>query len=398
MRRIISAVLAVLALGVAPQGARGETAFDPARFEPLFDTLSPCQLFNLSAAGYLRVSPSRFMRDRWTPGTLEALASDARQRPSFKIELRSTVHLQIAHASSYQAATVFDALAAFMRAEQIEALPRAKLIAAADIAYRRKLRDGGFIDCFILKWGNRYPDIFAQPMRESTWMAIEALFAPDAPTAFPESAAEQALMAEGRLTKDEIRELRAIRIAAYLFENEFATLRNDRGGFSGNMDDTPFVCTDEATTHWFLLERLQRQGLLTHFSTQDQRFVHRSPNLILPSDHFGVLLRNLRTGAYFVLDSWVEDGGLPPHISTIDDWFNKHERRSVASIGDATLDKALEDGRVTHRNRDGLLTALQAHLARFAPADQTPRLDGRPPTCGHHWCSRTPDEALREAW
>lgn len=395
MRRwLLAAAMLVFALGSQRNGAAAEET----RFAPLFAALSVCEIFNLTPNGYLRAAPSEFYVETWDRPRVDALVRDARRRPPFKIDLRSTVHLQIASASSYQAAKAFAALSAFMRETGLRTISRSELLAAAAAAYRDRLVAGGYEACFAVKWGNRYPDVFGQPMRKTTWAAIRALFVDRRPDNYPHKASEAAAVASGELTDAEILELRAIRIAAYLFENEFAVLKQDKGGFGGNLADQPLVCTDEATTLWFLVQRLERRGLLTRFATQDGRFVHRHPNLVLPTDHFGLLLRNLRTGAYFVVDSWVEDGGLPPHISRIEDWFDRNERRSIASIGDPVLDDALENGRITHEDKDGLLTRLRDHLAPYGPPDQPPRADGRPPVCGFHWCDLTPSEALRATW
>lgn len=401
-RAAIAAALAAMILG----GCTGPSRFtDPdaraaaaelraearrGAFEPLFDQLALCQLFHLTNDGYLRVAKSQFFTDVWTRADVDALTRDARLRPSRRTDLRSTVQLQLSFASSYQAATSFAALGGFMDDEAIAAVSRADLADAAAAAYAARLAAEGYAGCAVIKWGNRHPDLFAQPMRRSTFDAVEALFGANAPSDLPLVAVETDAIGAGRLTEAEIVELRAIRIAAYLFEREFELLRADRGGFEGNLEDAPLVCTDEATTLWFFLDWLERRGLLTHFETQDGRFVHRRPTLVLPTDHFGVLLRNRRTGAFFAIDSWVEDGGIPPHIAAVDDWFAQRERRSVVSIGDARLDAALTAATVAHDDANGLFTALNAHLERFAPAEQTPRADGRPQTCGFRWCGPAP--------
>ena len=383
--RFAAASAAVVWLTAAPASARA------AEFSPLFERLTICQLFHLTPQGYLRVAASRFFIHRWDAEIIDALTRDARRRPPFQIDLRSTVHLQLAHASSYQAATTYAALAAYMRANGVAETSRSGLVAAASAAYQERLAQEGLAGCFVIKWGNRYPDFVAQPMRQATWEAISALFQPgSAVAAFPLSDREQAAIDADGLSREEIYELRAIRIAAYLFENEFALLRDDTGGFSGNLEDAPLVCTDEATTLWFFLDRLERAGLIKHFQTQDGRFVHRRPTLVLPSDHFGVLIGSRRSGEFYAIDSWVEDGGLPPHIASVEDWFDLKERRSIVSIGDAALDDALSQARVTHADQDGLLTRLRAHLARFAPDNQAARPDGRPGTCGFHWCGAPP--------
>lgn len=390
--RFLSALLSLAALcavatGPAPASAADQTA---ARFAPFFASLRPCQIYQLGSSGYLRVTPSRFYISQWSVETLREMARDARRRPYLRLDLRSTVQLQLSRASSFQAGTTYDALADFLERAGIKTIERAPFIRAADAAYRAALAAEGFASCFVFKWGNRHPDFFAQPMRLATWRAIERLFVEGGAAQFPLNAVEEGLVADGTLDVDEVAELRNIRIAVYLFEREFAVLAADLGGFGGNLEDDPIVCTDETTTMWFFVERLAQAGWLTKFTSQDGRFVWRRPTEILPTDHFGLLLRNRRTGAYFALDSWVEDGGVPPHIASVDDWFDLRERRSVVSIGDALLDDALAEGRVTHADEDGLLTRLRAHLARFEPADQAPRPDGRPQICKYYWCGPQP--------
>lgn len=383
----------LLLAAVQPSAA----AVDLARFEPLFRTLSPCQLFHLTERGYVRVAPTRFYVVSWSTKTVREMAAEARTRRVFGISARSTIHLQIAGGSSLQASTAFAALADFMRATGIERLDRATFLQAATVAYQAALERGAYHACFVMKWGNKRPDFFAQPIRRSTWEAIRAVFAPGGANRFPFTASEEAMVASGRLNRLEVLELRAIRIAAYILENSFATLKGDTGGWLGNLESDAIVCTDEATTFWYFVEMLREDGLIQHFESRDYRFVHRAarsfPFYLLPTDHFGVLLRQNRTGNYIVFDSWVEDGGVPPRISLIDDWIGKRDYIALVSIGDARLDVALGAGRVTHADKDGLLTALRTHLAPFMPEGHVTEPDGRPRLCNGVWCRDQPVDA-----
>jgi hypothetical protein len=388
-RRLAAVVVVAFTASPAP-------AAEP---EALLRGLALCQLPHLTMEGWLAAAPSRFYRARWSADDLEALARDARDRHG-RTGVRGSRRLQLAQASSYQAAVAYDAVARRMRAEGVASVERTALERAAAALYEVRREAAGVGDCAPLKWGNFWPDIVLQPLPRSTDAAIAALFAPGG-TGWPPTPREAGLLETGALTREELSELRALRLAVAIFENQFGMLRTDLGGWLGNLDDGRIVCTDEATTLSFLFDRLQEQGLLTRFAQHAGRFAYRDPVPPLPTDHFAVMLRNLRTGDWWVLDSWVEDGGVPPRIGRLEEWFapglDPRMDPGLISVGDAALDAALAEGLVSHARPDWM-RRLRDHLARLAPALARPVPDGRPTLCADGFNPCAPPPRVEAAW
>lgn len=384
-------------LAWAPLAAAALASPAPAdRLGDHLEALRLCQLPHLTAEGWFAAAPSRFYVDRWTPELVEALAREARERPP-RTDRRDSRRLQTTVASAYQAAAAYETLAARMRAAGVAAIDRGALFARAEAAYARRLAAGGFAPCVKIKWGNRYPDIVLQPLPRAAWQGIVGLFERGR-LDWPATAEERALLRAGTLTPEELSELRALRVGIALFERRFALLREDEGGWEGNLSSEPFVCTDEATTTSFLVDRLEAAGALTRFRQHAGRFAHRSPTPILPDDHYAVMLRNERTGDYWVVDSWAEDGGAPPAVDTLQRFMESRARPGLISIGDPALDAALAAGEITH-DRPAAMRRLGAWLAELAPAAAAaPAVpDGTPAACenGFHFC--VPPDDL-DAW
>lgn len=396
--RIAAALWLIPAVGSAqgPAAASVETmppaealaapeATDPAagrmaeRLEPFFDRLATCQIEHFTRSGYLAVAGSDFLVRTWRPDELDRFAAAAAERPA-RTGLRSARFLQLMYASSYQAADAYAALAAWMRETGTPELERPQVEAAAQLTFERRLEAEGLAGCAMLKWGNRHPDLFSQPLPEETWHSIARLFLEPERVDFPLNEVEAETIASGELTRPELLELRALRLAITIFERQYALMRYDEGGWLGNALDLSFVCTDEATTISFLVSRLREAGLMTRFDQLAGRFAHRGGDGLLPNDHYAPMLRNLRTERFFVIDTWLEDGGIPPYVDVLDRWLSWAERRPFASIGDPALDRALAEGLVD-RGDPVWMGRLDAHMARFeAGANTLP--DGRPKLCG----------------
>lgn len=382
---------------VAPDKTDPAAARMAERLEPYFESLATCQIEHLTWSGYLAIADSEYLVRTWRPDDLDRFAVAAARRDG-RTGLRAARFLQLVHGSSFQAADAYARLAAWMRETGVDALERPDVEAAARLVFQRRLAAEGLAGCAMLKWGNRRPDLFAQPLPQETWQAIARLFREPERVDFPLTEVEAQSIASGELTRPELLELRALRLAITIFERQYALMRHDEGGWIGNALDLSFVCTDEATTISFFVTRLRRAGLLTRFDQLAARFAHRGGEGLLPNDHYAPMLRNLRTERFFVIDTWLEDGGVPPYVDVLDRWLSWAERRPFASIGDPELDRALAKGLV-EREDEAWMARLDAHMARFEPEVAT-LPDGRPDICGtseFFFCGRPPPPAWGRA-
>ena len=283
------------------------------------------------------------------------------------------MEIQLGVASSVQAAQTYRHLATVLRRkgfrngtglrmDDVERLARA--------AFEMHRRDRSIHDCVTFKWANRSPDFFLQPLREADYRRIAALFSD---TAFER---QKDWPRPAGLTAREAFELRATRLALFYFELLFDILKRDRGDFAGNylrQITRSTVCTDEATTHQaFVAQVLEGEGLLTRFSLiRPSQFAHRRPRVPLPligplidplnnlkemTDHFAPILVRHGDPLAVVIDSWVEDGGLPPHIAAYGPWLDKREAENLVTLADRPghyVDMLL-DRRLRTRNGAGL--------------------------------------------
>lgn len=142
---------------------------------------------------------------------------------------------------------------------------------------------------------------------------------------------ELEILRSGALTLAEMAELRAVRAATRIFEQN-TVLAHDQGGFGGNMDfngRVRSVCRTEAQTYYFFLKRLQDRGLLTHFRPSET-WAYRKRRFALDG-HAASLLESQRTQDLFVVDSWHEQGGTAAHITFFTDWIKALDRADVVS-------------------------------------------------------------------
>ena len=167
---------------------------------------------------------------------------------------------------------------------------------------------------------------------------------------------ESKLLQEGsvhgvkRFTLDELRELKRLSRAQGQFEI-FMGLSADLGGWKGNADLGQrqqngegikgesfhtvcghIACIEEATnTHEFIRINYER-GNLKYFEP-GASFVHRDrvDDPLFPS-HYATEVINTRTGERFVVDSWLENGGVPARIISYDQWKKENDLSLVTPI------------------------------------------------------------------
>jgi hypothetical protein len=124
-----------------------------------------------------------------------------------------------------------------------------------------------------------------------------------------------------QLLLSESQELLAISKSAGLFEN-FTFLSGDWGGWFGNIfsflaaSSEQTVCHEEAMTFYYFIKVLEDRHLLHYF---------KPISTILRIGHEATLIQNLRTLDFYVVDSWIEDGGVPARIYTKEDWVSNKD-------------------------------------------------------------------------
>ncbi len=230
---------------------------------------------------------------------------------------------------------------------QQSSLPVAHIVARADArqaALRARGETGASFDSHSMLGKEADSGWRAQTVPAQTMTELEALFRPT--TQEPLSPAEQALIREGRLSRPEIVELRAVRGATRLFERS-TPYGADHGGWTGNLWSEGLGiagetnCQQEADTYVFFLQQLEDRGLLRHFAPSGRVRVN-VPGIApgLPSVagrermHAGALLVHRRTGDYFVVDSWIENGGEPAHVVPLATWLgHKYTASIVGAAG-----------------------------------------------------------------
>lgn len=161
----------------------------------------------------------------------------------------------------------------------------------------------------------------------------------------------------GRFTLSEISELRALRAASQIFEQntylkddaEGSNWTNIKGELFGGFQ---FNCWNRTITYNSFIEVLSQRGLLQHFFLD--RMVTKRPPIHkdwLNGGHVASRIVSLRTREEFVVDSWYESGGSATHILGFDDWLElpvsylrKPLFKDVAEIGFVQSKAARDSG------------------------------------------------------
>lgn len=319
----------------------------PLSVETLAETFEPCELLHLTRRGYPGWRGAEARPEVVTRRSLQALADHAATL-SPSLSERGSFPLQQGAASSIQAAQVYRRLAVLLDDAGLafnEGYGFNDVEAMAEAAHDRLRAARGIHACVTFKWANKRPDMFMQPLFEVDFQRIAALFSP---AAFER---QRDWPRDPDLTAREAFELRATRLATFYFELLFDVVGKDTGDFFGNLHKrftATTVCTDEATiSQGFLADTLIAEGLLTKFELiRPSRYAHRRPPMGIPfaealspindigqlTDHFAPILVRKGDGLLLVVDSWVEDGGLPSHIARLGPWSDQRENENVVSL------------------------------------------------------------------
>lgn len=364
---IIAALVWLLALGPGRADILPDARALAARF-------TACELLHLTDAGYWGPSGRGTRPPVLTLSALAALTEEARTAGPRLVD-RDARAIHLGHASSIQAARVYARLGDMLRRNGLRAGQGvgtdALAARAAQAAALVRARDDVAL-CVDLKWANKRPDWMLIPVPRAQMDAVRALFAPDRFHA--QLPGLRALAARTGLSPRTLFEMRALRLALFQVELGQGALGRDRGDFIGNLTQQTSratVCTDEATITAGIVQRvLIDTGLVRSLTLLDGgAFAHRRPppraaspvlrraltglnNRFGLTDHFAPILRDRGSGRLFVLDSWVEDGGLPPHIAPLDRWHDRGEADNIVPLAlaaddgwiDALLDRKLMGG------------------------------------------------------
>ncbi len=311
-----------------------------------------CALLHFSETGYAGLRGARERPEIATPRSLRALSQRA-LRAAPVLRTRNSLLLQWGQASSIEAAQVYGELADVMQENGFSAHQGVRwddLQRLAAAAHSRAMQAGGTGRCVLFKWGNKQPDVFWVALSAEELGRIRALFSDAAFNRFRREFGARRW--PHGLTDREAFELHALRLASFRFELNFEMLDRDRGDFAGNFRGVAggTVCTDEAAIHEaFLRQVILAEGLLTRFDlARPAIFAHRRPQTRIAgpvgavlgrvnsiyglTDHFAPVLVRKGRPLTLVLDSWVDDGGLPPHISTYSDWMERGETRNLVPL------------------------------------------------------------------
>jgi hypothetical protein len=304
-------------------------------------TLSPSNLFDFTHNGTfaeaLRDTTS-LTRDDHREAQLSRSVSDVLILPNGDIEQRTKVDLDVFR--EHYPANLAGLRSAMARAG-VDALPVAQIVALADARFRELQRRGqvGAVYDAHSMFGSVAPEgIRPLAVDPDHQRAIDAAFKRPTPTTASLSPVEREAVATGRLTLPEVGELRAIRVATQIFE-QATPYGDDYGGWSGNVLSENFNelgqtnCVEEANTYAMFLQQLEDRGLLHHFSPSGRvrkatthidikgAYVPKFAEMNWSTFHTGALLVRRAGGEYYVVDSWVENGGQPAHIVRLHDWL-----------------------------------------------------------------------------
>lgn len=93
-------------------------------------------------------------------------------------------------------------------------------------------------------------------------------------------------------------------------------------GRKGQMD-----CIDEMVNTATYLRLLERTGLLRRHRLDGYQYHGLSARRVWP--HAGASIREIATGARFVVDSWLLDNGKPPFVVPYDEWWTDRWRGNL---------------------------------------------------------------------
>ncbi len=255
-----------------------------------------------------------------------------------------------------------DALGAAMSNAGVSGVPVGHVVAMADALYKRA-QDSGTIgavyDAHTMMGAEAEQGFRPLTLTKAQETKLESFFAQPPPAPAQLSAVEREALLTGRLTREEIGELRNLRAATQYFEQS-TDLKDDYGGWTGNilsenypevlgwMQDTSGLtfpravrnlnygqtnCLEEAHTYSNFLQQIEAHGLLQYFAPTGiiRKVSQHGLGDYWQTVHAGVLLTRRANGDSYVLDSWVDGGGTPAHIVRAREWLEGHYQASTVA-------------------------------------------------------------------
>lgn len=224
--------------------------------------------------------------------------------------------------------TTFAKLISLMKAHQVSNISLVELaeLAAKWISEQQANRMIG--DCYLIESQEEAMLPMARWVCLS-WraqVAIDSLFARSI-RSDDLSLAEEGSIRTGKMQLNELAELRALRAATEIFENE-TYLKSDRaGGFINNfrgelLGGFQLNCWNRAVTYNSFIEKLSARKLIRFHRLTEM--ATKRPSIAddwSQGGHVASGIRNVRTGEQYVVETWYEKGGSPAHVLTYDDWF-----------------------------------------------------------------------------
>ena len=332
----------VLALAVFMKGSWAEANDSRERLASLLATVPACDLLELSSDGALAQlgDKDQILKAEWLDIVSEVTAEGI-PRPRAKTE-RAQYHREIdsqneRYFTTWPKNNVFRkqiiSLASQLREDPSLNIKINDVTSEADRRIREARAKGQIGECYKISqvtgtFNTEWIQMVALPAKAQA--QIDELFNPDGHSVqFTEK--EIQLIQSGTVTLNEMIELRAIRMATRIFEQN-TVLIYDKAGFQGNMDfggKVRSVCRTEAQTYYFFLRRLQARGLLKHFRPSET-WAYRKRKVALDG-HGASLLESRRTGDLIVVDSWHEHGGIAAHLTFFSDWKQERDRADIVS-------------------------------------------------------------------
>lgn len=328
LARLFNGLVVASAL-LLPAVAHAQASPGRAMADHFFAGLPVCDALEFSADGYLsEIGPYYpVLTPEVVPMILD-YTQETMPRPGTTFPARAIIrgeHLQSKWPRNPLFRQRLTDLADAMRATGIVTVPTQDVVDAAQARLDAATGPGG-VECYKISRmtgtsDNEWVSIVELP--HGAQAEIDALFARSDDDGF--TARERRFLRSGIIDLGEAREMRALRLASVVFEQN-TVLRTDLGSYGGNADFLSAIrttCRNEMQTYYFFLRRLQERGLLRHFAFEET-WSHRR-NAIPIDGHDGTIFRSLRSGQLFVMDSWIYDGGEPANIVLLSDWLARED-------------------------------------------------------------------------
>ena len=304
-------------------------AMDQEPLTAFFKTADPCHSKNLlDISTSLCGAEMGLMKSTLPPISVDRLdlLSSEMVRP-----LRSNKFYR-SHLSRPELAKFLKDLSSYLKGKGVKSLSCGDLNVAAFNAYSRAKSEERIGECYQVRTFGGAKYLLGEVAREisvspAEQKKIESLLSQSNKPYHFMGQRDSVLMLNGRLTLNDLKELRAIRAASAHFE-QATPLRNDKaGGFWSNLKGEitggdQLNCIQEASTHLGFLRALEQKGLIKNFEVMGtiERPASDINEELWGTGHVAVRLRSRKTGQEVVYDSWFEKGGEAAHILLPEDW------------------------------------------------------------------------------